>query len=291
MTKIKTAVIPAAGLGTRFLPATKQTPKELLPIVNRPAIEYVVDELVASGIETIIFVLHPSKMAILDHFKANERIEQALQSPDKQHILQAVTAYQGKVNFDHVFQHEAKGLGHAILCAQEKINEDYFVVALPDDLVLHSTPCLRQMLACFEKYEASVLALEHVPMEKVHQYGIIAGPQVEEKTFKVEEMVEKPKAEEAPSQESIIGRYILDKRIFTYIQNQPKGALGEIQLTDALLTLAKEQGLYGYSFTGKRLDTGQPHGFIEANIMYALEENSGYSAQVKDIIQNLRNAL
>ncbi|HMQ10392.1 MAG TPA: UTP--glucose-1-phosphate uridylyltransferase [Oligoflexia bacterium] len=285
MSKIKIAVIPAAGLGTRFLPATKQIPKELLPIVNRPAIEYVVDELVESGIETIVFVLHPSKMAILEHFKKNERLEAALQTPDKQDLLHAVTAYQNKVKFDYVFQHEAKGLGHAILCAEEKINEDYFVVALPDDLVLHTTPCLKQLLPCFENYQSSVLALEHVPMDRVHQYGIVSGQEVAPQTFKVEHLVEKPKAEDAPSQESVIGRYILHKNIFNYIKTQPKGALGEIQLTDALLTLAKEQGLYGYSFAGKRLDTGQAHGFIEANIMYALEENSVYKDKVRAILE------
>lgn len=291
MTKIKVAVIPAAGLGTRFLPATKQTPKELLPIVNRPAIEYIVDELIESGIETIVFVLHPSKMAILEHFKKNERVEAALQSPDKHTLLKSVTAYQDKVKFDYVFQHEAKGLGHAILCAQEKIKDDYFVVALPDDLVLHATPCLQQMLSCFESYQSSVLALEHVPMDRVHQYGIISGQEVAPQTFKIEHLVEKPKAENAPSQESIIGRYILHQNIFDYIQQQATGALGEIQLTDALLTLAKEQGLYGYSFEGKRLDTGQPHGFIEANIMYALEEQSAYKDKVMAILKSIQATL
>lgn len=280
---IKTAIIPAAGLGTRFLPATKMVPKELLPIVNRPAIEYVVDELIDSGIERIVFVLHPTKNAILDHFKSGGHVEESLRKKRSLDQFPSILKYQNKAEFIATYQNNALGLGHAILCGRTHVQEDYFVVALPDDLVAHPTPCLKQMISCFKQHQASVLGLEKVAWERVHQYGIIDGQAITEDTFKIERLVEKPSKEDAPSQQSVIGRYILHQNTFNYIEQQDKGALGEVQLTDALQTLAKKEGLYGFNFKGQRLDTGQPHGFIQANLVYGLKDEL-YKEKIKNIM-------
>ncbi|HLG19362.1 MAG TPA: UTP--glucose-1-phosphate uridylyltransferase [Bdellovibrionota bacterium] len=270
--KPRTAVIPAAGLGTRFLPATKVVPKELLPIVDRPALEYVVDELAQSGIDEIILVIGSEKESIFEHFSMGGPVEQLLEARGKLDLLKRHRELLKKVKFRKAYQPEPKGLGHAVWCAKEEVGHRPFVVVLPDDLIRSNVPCVRQLIDVTAKEGCSAVAVERVADDAVKSYGIVAGPDMDSgKPFRVETIVEKPSPKETPSRWAIVGRYVLDPVIFSALEKIDPGAIGEIQLTDGLAELARSKGLVAVPFEGRRLDVGQPPGYLEANMIYATD--------------------
>lgn len=270
--KITKALIPAAGLGTRLLPATKVVPKELLPVVHRPALEYIADELLDSGIEEVILVLHPDKESISGHFSKGGSVEAALEERGQLSRLENLHRILSKMKFTVAYQETPLGLGHAVACGKEAIGNEPFAVVLPDDLVRSSTPCLKQMLAQYDAAPATYVAVEEVPEEQVHLYGIVEGTCTQkQKAFAVRSVVEKPSKEKAPSRYAIIGRYILEPSIFENLERISTGRLGELQLTDALQLVATQDSLFAYPFEGVRLDVGQPLGFVHANVVYALD--------------------
>lgn len=268
---VKKAVIPAAGLGTRFLPATKSQPKEMLPIVDKPTIQYIVEEAVQSGIEDILIITGRSKRAIEDHFDKSYELEMELEKNGKHDLLKIVQDISNMVNIQYIRQKEAKGLGNAIYCAKTFVGNEPFAVLLGDDIVDNEKPCLKQMIEVYEKYQTSVLGVQTVLPENVSKYGIIDCDKLEERIYEVHGMVEKPSKEEAPSNIAILGRYIITPEIFSHIENTKPGKGGEIQLTDALLSLSKEQRMLAYDFIGRRYDVGDRMGFIEATIDFALK--------------------
>lgn len=270
---IRRAVIPAAGFGTRFLPATKVVPKELLPIVDRPALQLIVEELVESGIEEIIFVISPGKEAVANYFTSGGILEETLKTRGQLDLIQSVRNLIEKSRFRAVYQESPQGLGHAVACARDAVGDEPFAVVLPDDLVRSTVPCLKQLIEVFDRDQLSVVALQDVPAEEVHRYGIVGGASKKGRVpFRVTRVVEKPKKEEAPSHWAIIGRYILDPAIFSYLDQMRPGAIGEIQLTDGLAMLAEKKGLMGLPFEGLRIDAGRPPGFLEANLRYAFDD-------------------
>ncbi len=270
MMNVRKAIIPAAGLGTRFLPATKAQPKEMLPIVDKPTIQYIIEEAVEAGIQDIIVVTGRNKRSIEDHFDRSIELELELEKGDKQEMLDMVRGISEMANIHYIRQKEPRGLGHAILAAQHFIGDEPFAVLLGDDVVISKQPCLGQMLDVFKEYQTSILGVQTVAHEVVNKYGIIAGKQVDERVYKVNDMVEKPSVEEAPSNVAVLGRYIITPEIFRFLETQDVGKGGEIQLTDALKRLAKEQAMYAYDFKGHRYDVGSKVGFIQANIEFAL---------------------
>lgn len=273
--KPRKAVIPAAGLGTRFLPATKVVPKELLPILGRPALEHIVIELAESGIEEVILVIHPEKEIVFEHFSTGTWVEKVLAERDQSDRLGDHLELLKKIKFTKTYQMEAKGLGHAVLCGKEAVGEEPFLVILPDDLVLAKTPCAAQLLQQYEKDGCSVVAVEYVAKDRVSHYGIVSGSGAEgTQPFAIDGMVEKPSMADAPSQWAIIGRYLFEPQIFEAIASTPPGKLGEIQLTDAMRAIARDRGMTAYPFEGERLDAGQPLGFIQANLTYAWQDTS-----------------
>lgn len=269
--KIRKGVIPAAGLGTRFLPASKAVPKELLPIVDKPTIQYIVEEAVASGIEQVIFITAMGKGAIEDHFDISFELEEKLKRQGKEELWQTVREISRMVRVVAVRQKEPRGLGHAILCAREAVGEEPFAVLLGDDIVDGDPPCLAQMVDVYRQLGGGVIALQRVPATQTHLYGIIQGKEVEERVYQVTELVEKPTPKQAPSNLAVIGRYILPAEIFVILESTPPGRGGEIQLTDALQELAVRMPLYGYEFSGERYDAGDKVGYLEANIAFALK--------------------
>lgn len=271
MKKITKAVIPAAGLGTRFLPATKACPKEMLPIVDKPTIQYIIEEALASGITDILIISGRSKRAIEDHFDRSPELEQNLEDHGKEDLLEQVKAI-ADINIHYVRQKEPKGLGHAILCAKAFVGNEPFVVLLGDDVVHNpEQPCIGQLMEVYYKTGASVLGCQTVPREKVSSYGIVSTTATADgRIFHVEDMVEKPAVEEAPSQLAVLGRYVITPEIFKILENTAPGKGGEIQLTDALKVLAKEQDMYAYDFIGRRYDVGDKLGYLEATVEYAL---------------------
>lgn len=269
--KVKKAVFPVAGMGTRFLPATKSSPKEMLPLIDKPLVQYVVEEAVESGIEQILFVTGRGKRAIEDHFDISTELETHLLEKGKNKTLQAVREIADLLDIFYVRQKKALGLGHAILCAKDFVGNEPFAVLLGDDIIDSERPCLRQLLDTFEAYGRSVLALEKVPMENISSYGCVQAQAISERVFEVLDMVEKPKQEEAPSDMAIIGRYVLTPRIFGILEQQEPGKGGEIQLTDAILTLSKEEKVYGCLFEGLRHDCGDKLGFLKATVDMALK--------------------
>lgn len=272
--KVKKAVIPAAGLGTRFLPATKAQPKEMLPIVDKPTIQYIIEEAVESGIEDIIIVTGRSKRAIEDHFDKSYELEEELLKSKKTELLSLVQDISKMANIYYIRQKEPLGLGHAIHCAKTFVGNEPFAVLLGDDVVdSPQKPCLKQMIEIFEQYQTSVLGVQTVPKEDTNKYGIISGTCIAERVYKVDTLVEKPKIEEAPSNIAILGRYIITPEIFTELEQTVPGAGGEIQLTDALLRLAKKQCIYAYDFIGRRYDVGNKEGFLEATVEFALKRD------------------
>lgn len=268
--KVRKAIIPAAGLGTRFLPATKAMPKEMLPIVDKPTIQYIVEEAVESGIEDIIIVTGKGKRAIEDHFDNSFELEQNLLEKQKFDLLTEVQK-SSKVEIHYIRQKEPNGLGHAIWCARKFIGDEPFAVLLGDDIVRADTPCLKQMMDQYESSFASIIGVKHVSDEEVSRYGIVDGNEIEKRLYSINHLVEKPKKEEAPSNLAIMGRYILTPRIFDILNNQKPGAGGEIQLTDAIAELNRIESVYAYEFEGMRFDVGDKLGFIQTTIDYALQ--------------------
>lgn len=269
--KIKKAIIPAAGLGTRFLPATKAMPKEMLPIVDKPTIQYIIEEAVASGIEDILIVTGKGKRAIEDHFDHSFELEQNLFEKGKFDLLDEVQKPSKLVDIHYIRQKEPKGLGHAIWCARKFIGNEPFAVLLGDDIVKADKPCLKQMIEQYEQYHASILGVQQVDRNEVSRYGIVDAQSLEDRLYKVHHLVEKPKKEDAPSNLAIMGRYILSPRIFDILSNQEPGAGGEIQLTDAIAGLNRFEEVYAYDFEGIRYDVGEKMGFIQTTIEYALQ--------------------
>ena len=270
--KVKKAIIPAAGLGTRFLPATKAQPKEMLPIVDKPTIQYIIEEAVASGIEDIIVVTGRNKRSIEDHFDRSIELELELERSGKTEMLQMVRDISEMANLHYIRQKEPRGLGHAILCAKQFIGDEPFAVLLGDDVVDGEVPALKQLMDVYDKTGASVLGVQEVPQEKVSSYGIVASePTAEPRTFTVSDMVEKPGVEEAPSRLAVLGRYIINPEVFPILEATRPGRGNEIQLTDALKELAKLQKMYAYNFEGRRYDVGDKQGFLEATVEMALK--------------------
>lgn len=271
--KIRKAIIPAAGLGTRFLPATKAQPKEMLPILNKPTIQYIVEEAVASGIEDIIIVTGRGKRAIEDHFDNAFELETTLQNNGKLRLLEEVQSSNKLADIHYIRQKEPKGLGHAIWCARKFIGDEPFAVLLGDDIVRsEGVPCLKQMIDIYEQTESSVLAVQRVDWDDVSRYGIVKPKGQDGLVHLVEQLVEKPKREEAPSNMAIIGRYILSPAIFGLLEVQETGAGGEIQLTDAIAVLNRLEQVFAYEFTGERYDVGEVTGFVKTTIEFALRD-------------------
>jgi UTP--glucose-1-phosphate uridylyltransferase len=269
--KIRKAVIPVAGLGTRFLPATKTVPKELLPIIDIPSIQYVVQEAVDAGIQEIIFVTGRGKDGIEDHFDEAPELEQILADRGQTATVEMLRRIAEMTEVVSVRQKKPLGLGHAVLCARDLVGDEPFAVMLADDLIDAETPGIRQLVEIFTETEESVVALMKVPLDEVHQYGVIKGKEVKPRLYAVEATVEKPAAKDAPSQMAIIGRYVLRPEIFSILQNLPPGRGGEIQLTDGLAQLVQERKIFGCEFTGDRYDIGDKFGFVRATVAYALK--------------------
>jgi UTP--glucose-1-phosphate uridylyltransferase len=269
--RVRKAVFPAAGLGTRFLPATKAQPKEMLPIVDKPIIQYVVEEAVASGLSQIIIVTGRGKRAIEDHFDAAFELEYYLAGRQKLDELAQIKTISELAEVSYVRQKEPLGLGHAILCARALVGDEPFAVFLGDDIIGGATtPCMRQLLDVYEKYDGPVIAVERVPLERIHQYGVIAGTPRGGNVWEITDLVEKPRADEAPSDLAIIGRYVLTPDVFAILAGTAADARGEIQLTDALRALRRERPMYAVEFEGKRYDTGDKLGFLKATVEFAL---------------------
>lgn len=273
--KIRKAVIPAAGLGTRFLPATKAIPKEMLPVVDKPIIQYGVEEAVAAGCEQIIIITARGKTTIEDHFDLSYELEQQLELRGKHEILAIARKVSNLGRIAYVRQKEALGLGHAVLMARELIGDEPFAVILPDDVIHSTKPCLRQMIEAFDEVQSSILATQIVEGPAISAYGVLAGkPHADNpRLLEVSDLVEKPKAADAPSKNAIIGRYILTPRIFEVLEKTAKGAGGEIQLTDGIRGLLQHEKVYGYTFEGKRFDAGDKLGFLQATVQFALDRD------------------
>ncbi|MGP4079005.1 UTP--glucose-1-phosphate uridylyltransferase GalU [Pseudalkalibacillus sp. R45] len=273
--KVRKAIIPAAGLGTRFLPATKAQPKEMLPIVDKPTIQYIVEEAIESGIEDIIIVTGRGKRAIEDHFDKSYELEETLEKKEKYALLEEVQGISNMLNIHYIRQKEPKGLGHAINCASRFIGNEPFAVLLGDDIVKANKPCLKQLSEVYEEYHSSVVGVQEVEQEDVSKYGIIAPREngINGRTIQVESLVEKPKVEDAPSNFAIMGRYILTPEIFDILENLPPGAGNEIQLTDAIKKLNETHPVLAYHFDGQRFDVGDKFGFIKATLDFALERD------------------
>ncbi len=269
--KVKKAVFPAAGLGTRFLPATKASPKEMLPIVDKPMIQYAVEEAESCNIKEFIMITGKSKRAIEDHFDYAWELEENLKSKGKKAMLKEIQRL-AEHQFAYIRQGAPLGLGHAILCAKPFVNDEPFAVILSDDIIDPDDNLLAEMIKISNKYDATVLALQRVPKSEISRYGVIAGKEIKKNVFKISDMIEKPKPSDAPSDLAIIGRYILTPNIFGIIEKTPPGKGGEIQLTDAIKTMLKRKPVYGYLFEGKRYDGGDKVGYLKATVELALKD-------------------
>lgn len=272
MHKVRKAIIPAAGLGTRFLPATKAMPKEMLPIVDKPTIQYIVEEAVKSGIEDILIVTGKNKRSIEDHFDNAFDLEQNLMEKGKLELLKEVQL-SAKVEIHYIRQKFPKGLGHAVWCARKFIGNEPFAVLLGDDIVEGEVPCLKQLIGQFERTGRSIIGVQPVPSEDIHRYGVIGSKETEGRLLEVNQLIEKPAREQAPSNYAIMGRYILTPEIFDLLENQEQGANGEVQLTDAIQALNKFQQVYAYHFEGTRYDVGEKLGYILTTLDFALRNN------------------
>jgi UTP--glucose-1-phosphate uridylyltransferase len=268
--KIRKAVIPAAGLGTRFLPATKAVPKELLPIVDTPTIQYIVEEAVAAGVRDVILVVARGKDSIVDHFDIAAELEAHLERTGKADLRKQMRSIAQMANVVTVRQQEPLGLGHAVLCAKDLVGDEPFVVMLGDDIIDAQVPGTKQLADCWDRHGLGTIALMEVPREETHLYGIAAGRAIEARTIRIDRLVEKPK-QDPPSNLAVIGRYVLPPRIFEILENVTPGVGGEIQLTDGLAVLAREEGLLGHRFEGERYDAGDRFGYLKANIAFALK--------------------
>ena len=276
--KVRKAVFPAAGLGTRFLPATKAQPKEMLPVVDKPLIQYGVEEAMQSGVQNIIIVTGRGKSAIEDHFDVSFELEHLLETRHKRDLLATVRAISDMIDVSYVRQKEALGLGHAVLRAKELVGHEPFAVILSDDIIDGDTPCLRQLLDIYEFYNAPVVALMEVPRDSISSYGVVDAEPIshnggKDRLYRIRNMVEKPKASEAPSNLAIIGRYVLTPEVFTSLDAVEPGSGGEIQLTDGLKHVLRSRPIYGYRFEGKRYDAGDKLGFLQATVEFALKRH------------------
>ena len=284
--RIRKAILPAAGLGTRFLPATKAQPKEMLPIVDKPTIQYVVEEAAASGIETIIIVTGRGKNAIEDHFDRSLELQTALERKGKEKELQEIQHISELATFCYIRQKEPLGLGHAILVAKALVGNEPFAVLLGDDIIDAEPPCLRQMMVAFEEYQSSMIAVQQVPWEETGSYGIIDPKQIRDSIYQIEDLIEKPPPGSAPSDLAIIGRYILTPEIFEALEATQPDEGGEIQLTNGLRVLLGSQPVYGYAFEGRRYDAGSKLGFLKATVQFALKRRElapGFRAYLKSL--------
>jgi UTP--glucose-1-phosphate uridylyltransferase len=271
--RVKKAIIPAAGLGTRFLPATKALPKEMLPIVDKPTMQYIIEEAVASGIEEILIITGRNKKSIEDHFDKSVELELELETKNKDDLLKQVKDISNMVNIHFIRQKEPKGLGHAINCARAFVGNEPFAVMLGDDIVDAEIPCLKQLMNCFDEKQSTIVGVQEVDKENVDKYGIVDGVQISDRVYKVNNLVEKPQVDLAPSNVAILGRYIITPDIFDILDDTAPGKGGEIQLTDALKTLISKQDLFAYVFEGRRYDVGDKLGFLEATVEFALKRD------------------
>ena len=286
--QIRKAVIPAAGLGTRFLPITMSVPKELLPIIDRPLLQYVIAEAVEAGVEEVIIVTSPDKESIGEYFQSQQGLEQRLASNGEDALLDKIEEAKNLAKISFVMQHEALGLGHAVLMAKDAVGDEPFVVILPDDIIAHSPGAISQMVQVSKELDAGVIAVEALPWEAVHNYGVVDASTVSDGIHKIHGLVEKPPREEAPSNLSIVGRYILPTQIFHYLETTRPGARGEIQLTDGLLALLQEHDLYAYEFSGTRYDGGTPMGLLRASLAFALEREDT-AEEAKMLLREFRD--
>lgn len=285
--RVRKAVFPAAGLGTRFLPATKASPKEMLPLVDKPLIQYVVEEAVASGIECVIIVTGRGKAAIEDHFDISYELEKLLEERGKTAELKATRAISEMAQVSYIRQREALGLGHAVLQARDLVGDEPFAVMLSDDIIDSETPALKQLLDVYEKYDAPVVAVFDVEGEAISRFGVIDGEEVEAGVYEIKDMVEKPAFAEAPSNLAIIGRYVLTPDIFAELENTRPGAIGEIQITDAMRSLLKKRPFYAVRFEGTRYDAGDKLGFLIATVQFALK-HAELAPEFRDYLRLLR---
>ncbi|MEC2054534.1 UTP--glucose-1-phosphate uridylyltransferase GalU [Peribacillus psychrosaccharolyticus] len=286
MKKVRKAIIPAAGLGTRFLPATKAMPKEMLPIVDKPTIQYIVEEAVAAGIEDIIIVTGKNKRAIEDHFDCAPVLEMELDKKGKDKLLERVQYSSNLANIHYIRQQEAKGLGHAVLSARTFIGDEPFAVLLGDDIVQSETPGIGQLMTQYDEVGSSVIGVKQVPANETHRYGIIDPATQDGRSYEVTNFVEKPKEGTAPSNLAIMGRYVLTPEIFDYLAKQEAGAGGEIQLTDAIQALNEHDKVYAYEFEGRRFDVGEKLGFVKTTIEFALQ-NEEIGEDVRVFLEEL----
>lgn len=285
--KIKKAVIPAAGLGTRFLPATKAIPKEMLPILDKPTLQYIIDEAYEAGIEDVLIIIGRGKESIVNHFDRSVELEYQLAKSGKLDILEEVRGISEKVNIYYVRQKEAKGLGHAIACAEAFVGDDDFAILLGDDVIISDQKTMiGRMIEKYEEYGSSVLGLMDVEDKDVSKYGIIKGQEISEDFYKISDMIEKPSLDEAPSRQAIIGRYVVSNKIFDELRSTKPGKNNEIQLTDALLSLAQKEAMYGLKLSGIRYDIGSKSGFVKANLEFGLRDKDikeSLKAYIKDL--------
>lgn len=285
--KIRKAVFPAAGLGTRFLPATKAQPKEMLPLVDKPLIQYVVEEAIDSGIEQIIIVTGRGKNSIEDHFDISYELEHMLQERGKDKELEQIRRISDLTQFAYVRQKKALGLGHAVGVARDMVDEEPFAVLLGDDIIDAETPCLKQMIEVFDRYQNPVVGITPIDGPEISHFGVIQGQEVEPHVYRITDMVEKPRPEEAPSNLAIIGRYILTPDIFDEIENTPPDVRDEIQLTDAMRSLLRKRPFYGYQFEGRRYDAGDKLGFLKATVEFALKHDD-ISEEFREYLKGLK---
>jgi UTP--glucose-1-phosphate uridylyltransferase len=285
--KVKKAVIPAAGFGTRFLPATKVVPKELLPIVDKPTIQYIMEEVAAAGIVEVILITGREKGSIEDHFDTSTELESHLKKKGRMDLLRMVQNISEMVTLVSVRQKEPLGLGHAILCAKKVVGDEPFAVLLGDDLIDAKIPCIRQMIDVYQKMEGALIAIQKVPKTETHLYGIIKGKKVSDRIYRIEEMVEKPKQGKAPSNLAIIGRYILPPQIFGILERVSPDGKGEIQLTDGLRELSQRVPVFGYEFIGDRYDAGEKLGYLQANISFGLKHPE-LGPKLKRYLRNMK---
>lgn len=271
--KVRKAVIPAAGLGTRFLPATKAQPKEMLPIVDKPTLQYIIEEAVASGIEEILIITGRNKKSIEDHFDKSVELELELENKGKTELLEIVQNISNMINIHYIRQKEPRGLGDAIYCARHFIGDEPFAVMLGDDIVDNKVPCLKQLMDTYDEYRTTILGVQKVAKEDTNKYGIIDAKFIEDRVYKVKDLVEKPDSDKAPSNIAILGRYIITPEIFEILSDLPPGKGDEIQLTDALKELSKKEAMYAYDFEGRRYDVGDKLGFLEATVDFALKRD------------------
>lgn len=286
--KVKKAVIPAAGLGTRFLPSTKAQPKEMLNIFDKPSIQYIVEEAVEAGIEDILIILGRNKKSIEDHFDKSYELEDKLKSKGKRELLEGVEKISNLGNIHYIRQKEPLGLGHAIYCAKAFVGNEPFAVMLGDDIVKSKKPCIKQLIEKYEEYNSTIIGVQEVEKSEVNKYGIVKGEKINQRLYKVEDLVEKPKVKDAPSNIAILGRYVISPEIFPILQHTKPGAGNEIQLTDGLKELSKRRNIYSYIFEGKRYDVGNKLGFLEATVEFALDDKelgSTFKKYLKNLIK------